>query len=65
MAAIQAGMTKTSGDCVGVIAADLQDPPELFIDMIKKWEKGSKVVLAVREDRKDPKVSKIIANLFY
>jgi glycosyltransferase involved in cell wall biosynthesis len=65
MSAIQAGMSIVTGDCIGVIAADLQDPPELFIDMIKKWENGNKAVLAVREDRKDPKLSKFTANLFY
>ncbi len=65
MSAIQAGINVSSGDCVGVIAADLQDPPELFIDMIKHWENGNKVILAVRKDREDPKVSKILANLFY
>jgi len=65
MSAIQAGINVSSGDCVGVIAADLQDPPELFIDMVKQWEKGNKAIFAVRKDRKDPKVSKIGANLFY
>ncbi len=65
MNAILAGINVASGDCIGVIAADLQDPPELFIDMVKKWEKGSKAVLAVREDREDSIISKVAANLFY
>ena len=51
MAAIQAGYSVASGDCVGMIAADLQDPPELFLDMIDHWKKGSKAVFAVRSDR--------------
>src|SRR6185503_14551200 len=35
MAAIQAGLTLATGDCVGIIAADLQDPPELLVDMAR------------------------------
>ena len=41
MAAIQAGLAAARGDCVGMIAADLQDPPELFLDMVGAWENGS------------------------
>jgi len=64
-AAISAGMSVSTGDCVGKISADLQDPPELFIDMIKHWEKGIKAVFAIRKDRKDPFFSKLIANTTY
>jgi polyisoprenyl-phosphate glycosyltransferase len=64
-AAIQAGFTKATGDCVGVVMADLQDPPELFLEMIKNWEKGIKAVFAVRGERDDPKLSKFISNTYY
>lgn len=49
MAAIQAGLRMADGDCAGIISADLQDPPELFVEMIKKWEKGAKLVVAERD----------------
>ena len=65
MAAIQAGMTVATGDCVGVIAADLQDPPELFIDMIRHWEKGIKAVFAVRSDRQESRLRKFFSNSYY
>jgi dolichol-phosphate mannosyltransferase len=39
MAAIQAGLMVATGDCVGMISADLQDPPELFSEMLQHWEK--------------------------
>lgn len=65
MSAIQAGLSVSKGDCVGVIAADLQDPPELFLDMIKHWENGIKAVLAVRKKRKDPPLSRLSAKIFY
>ena len=65
MAAIQAGFMHAGGDCVGMISADLQDPPELFLDMIAHWEKGIKTVFAVRKDRKDPLASKFFSNTYY
>ena len=65
MAAIEAGFSVASGDCIGVIAADLQDPPELFLDMIKHWENGIKAVFAVRQDREESLTQKLFSNSFY
>ena len=64
MAAIQAGFSKCTGDYAGFIGSDLQDPPELFLDMLKKLEEGKKVCFAVRSDRKDPFLQKMFANVF-
>ena len=65
MPAIQAGLKIAKGDCVGTISADLQDPPELFIEMLKRWEKGIKAVFAVRNKRNDPPLDKLSAKIFY
>jgi len=65
MAAIQAGCLVSTGDCVGVIAADLQDPPELFVDMLGYWEKGCKAVFAVRQDREESFGQKMFSNSYY
>lgn len=65
MAAVQAGLTAATGDCVGIIAADLQDPPELFLEMVKHWEQGTKTVLAVRSDREESLGQKAFSNLYY
>jgi polyisoprenyl-phosphate glycosyltransferase len=65
MAAIQAGFTVASGDCVGMIAADLQDPPELLPDMVHHWEQGNKAVFAVRQDRQEPALQKLFSNGYY
>ncbi len=65
MAALQAGLTVASGDCVGVIAADLQDPPELFLEMTRHWERGVKAIFAVRSDREEALVQKFFSNLYY
>jgi glycosyltransferase involved in cell wall biosynthesis len=64
-AAILAGLHYVSGDCVAMIAADLQDPPELITTMLERWESGKKVVLAAREDREDPFVNRLLSNVFY
>jgi glycosyltransferase involved in cell wall biosynthesis len=65
MAAIQAGLTVAAGDCVGMIAADLQDPPELFVEMLERWRQGAKAVFAVRRDREDPLIQRLFANWYY
>ncbi len=65
MAAIQAGFSQCTGDYAGFIAADLQDPPELFLDMLKHLEQGSKVCMATRSDRGDPFLQSKLANAFY
>lgn len=65
LAAVQAGLQYATGDCVGIIAADLQDPPELFAEMIGHWQQGKKVVMAVRAKREDSVVSKTFSAIFY
>jgi len=65
MSAIQAGLSVATGDCVGIIAADLQDPPELLIEMIEHWKKGSKAVLSVRHGREDSFWERLFAWGFY
>src|ERR1700741_1890345 len=40
---------QTSGDAVIGIVADLQDPPEMIVDLIRKWEEGYPVVITVKQ----------------
>jgi len=65
MSAIQAGLRIAKGNCVGMIAADLQDPPELFIEMVEHWQNGTKVILAIRQEREDPPLSTWFSNRYY
>ncbi|NLF25764.1 MAG: glycosyltransferase family 2 protein [Deltaproteobacteria bacterium] len=65
MAAVQAGLSQVRGDCVGIIAADLQDPPELFVEMAAEWKRGTRVVLAVRQEREDPGLQRFCSNAYY
>lgn len=60
-----AGLTKSIGDCAVIIAADLQDPPHLVTDMLSIWEKGNEVVLAARNSREDPFLSKLFSKIYY
>lgn len=62
--AILAGMAHATGDCNVVIAADLQDPPEIIAQMYGHWQNGYKLVIANRTNRDDPWLSKILANTF-
>ena len=63
--AVQAGLAISSGDCVGVISADLQDPPTIFLDMAKQWQDGKKAVFGVRTDRSDPFFTTLFASVYY
>lgn len=50
--AITAGADYAQGDAVVIIDADLQDPPEVILDLLAKWREGYEVVYAVRAERK-------------
>ncbi|MBU3631324.1 glycosyltransferase family 2 protein [Polynucleobacter sp. AP-Melu-500A-A1] len=64
--AMTAGIDATSGDCVIPIDADLQDPPALITEMLKKWQEGAEVVLAKRIDRStDSYAKRTTALMFY
>lgn len=49
--AITAGMDHAAGAAIVIIDADLQDPPELILDMVEKWKEGYEVVYAKRTKR--------------
>lgn len=63
-AAILAGMSRCSGDCAIRKAADLQEPSELILSMLKKYEEGYNVVLATRSDRDEPATQKACSSLY-
>ena len=64
--AITAGMDRATGQAVAIIDADLQDPPEVILEMIEKWRAGYQVVYGVRSRRDGETVFKrLTAALFY
>jgi dolichol-phosphate mannosyltransferase len=64
-AAVSAGMHHAGGQALVVIDADLQDPPEAIPDLVRSWRSGFKVVHAVRSERKDRVVKRLLASGFY
>ncbi len=64
--AVTAGLDYARGDAVVVIDADLQDPPEVILELIKKWKEGYEVVYAVRRKREGESWFKLFtASAFY
>ena len=64
--AVTAGIDFASGDAIVLIDADLQDPPELILEMIERWRAGYQVVYAVREKRIGESWFKLFtAKMFY
>ena len=64
--AVTAGIDYSQGDAVIIIDADLQDPPEVILDLIAKWDEGYEVVYAVREEREgETWFKRTTAALFY
>jgi len=64
--AIMAGLARARGECAVFLAADLQDPPELILQMLDLWRGGHHIVWAVREERKGvSKLDVFLANTFY
>ena len=64
--AITAGTDFADGDAVIVMDADLQDPPEVVLEMIEKWRAGYEVIYAVRASREGESRFKLwTASLFY
>jgi polyisoprenyl-phosphate glycosyltransferase len=56
---------QASGDAVVLMAADLQDPPELIADMLRKWEEGYKVVAAIKSRSKENPVLFLARKIYY
>ena len=64
--AVTAGLDFSRGDAMIIIDADLQDPPEVILDLIKKWKEGFQVVYAVRTEREGESwFKRTSASLFY
>jgi len=64
--ALTAGLHYANGDAVIPLDSDLQDPPELIPDLIKKWHEGYKVVQCIRADRShDSFLKRFTAGMFY
>ena len=64
--AFTAGLDATRGDAVAIMDADLQDPPDVILEMLPHWEKGVHVVYGQRRTRSgDTRFKVTTAKLFY
>ncbi|MFN0190012.1 MAG: glycosyltransferase family 2 protein [Bacteroidia bacterium] len=64
--AVTAGIDYCKGEAVAIIDADLQDPPELILELYKKMEEGYQVIYAQRRSRSGESfMKKLTAKMFY
>jgi dolichol-phosphate mannosyltransferase len=64
--AVTAGLDYSRGDAVIIIDADLQDPPEVILELISKWREGFEVVYAQRAEREgETWFKRVTASVFY
>lgn len=59
------GLIQADGDAVISIVADLQDPPEMIVDFVRKWEEGSDIVVAIKNKSMENKLMYTIRTMYY
>lgn len=64
-AAIRHGLSVASGSQTAVMAADLQEPPELAVALLRRVENGADVAFGIREGRNDPPLSKVMSHAYW
>ena len=56
---------QSNGDACILIASDLQDPPEMIVEFVKKWEEGFKTVLAVKPESEESSLMFFLRKSYY
>jgi glycosyltransferase involved in cell wall biosynthesis len=56
---------QAEGEALGILLADLQDPPELFVEMIREWEKGFPVVAAIKTSSEENSLMYRLRSAYY
>lgn len=59
------GMCQTTGDCTIAMCADFQDPVDLIPKFVKEWEKGYKIVSAIKSSSKENKIMYFLRSCYY
>lgn len=59
------GLLQAEGDAIVALAADMQEPPKLIIEFIKKWEEGNKIVVGVKDKSKENLLMFLIRKSYY
>lgn len=58
-------MTQTTGDCVVLLAADMQEPPEKIPEFLKWWEEGYRIVIGIKNKSKENKIKYFLRSCYY
>jgi polyisoprenyl-phosphate glycosyltransferase len=59
------GLLQARGDAIVTLVADLQDPPELIVEFVRKWEEGFKIVVAIKKGSDEAKPMYLVRKLYY
>jgi polyisoprenyl-phosphate glycosyltransferase len=59
------GLLQGRGDASILMASDFQDPPELIVPFIRKWEEGYKVVLGVKSETRETLAMRLVRTFYY
>lgn len=59
------GIRSTTGDCTVLLAADMQEPPEVMVDFVREWEKGYKVVIGIKNKSQESRIKYFIRSCYY
>jgi glycosyltransferase involved in cell wall biosynthesis len=63
--AIVAGLQEAKGDAAAILSADLQEPPELLVELVAAWQRGASAALAVRRSRPEGWTSRAASGFYY
>lgn len=59
------GLSQAEGDCAVLMYADMQDPPEVIPDFIKRWEEGYKIVVGIKSKSRENPLMYCIRGIYY
>lgn len=59
------GLIQSTGDCSILLFADMQDPPEVMLEFLKKWEEGHKVVVGIKNKSRENPILFFIRKIYY
>lgn len=59
------GLSQAEGDCAVMLYADMQDPPEVIPQFVRKWEEGYKIVTGIKSQSKENKLMYALRNIYY
>jgi glycosyltransferase involved in cell wall biosynthesis len=59
------GITQTTGDCTVLVCADFQDPIDVIPRLVAEWEKGYKIVCAIKSKSKESKIMYFLRSCYY